>query len=324
HFDWHNVSYDKNTKMFSVDSFTYRPTPDKESFIASHPYQIDYITLETGQVNAGPFDIDKYLTDTVISAGTIDFSKVTMRSYRDKRKPSRLDVIKPLPVNFIKNVPAHLSVDTVILQNMDIEYAELNEKTNQTGSLTINRLKAKMYPINNYNIQSTDSLVIDAEGSLMDSVRLYLHLKESYTDTLAGFLLSGSAGPADLRILNPVLIPLISAKLESGFLDTMTMQVTGKEYVAIGEMRMYYHDLKIRVLKGGKEGKKTILTGFINFLANNFIIKRSNRSRVGTVFFERLRNKSTLNYLVKIALSGVSSNAGLKKSKKQLRRYKNK
>jgi len=143
-------------------------------------------------------------------------------------------------------------------------------------------------------------------------------------DSLAGFLLSASINPVDARILNPALIPLVSVKLESGFLDTLSMQVTGKEYVSIGEMKMYYHDLKVRILKEGIEGKKSFIKGLLNFVANNFIIKKSNHSRPGTIFFERLRNKSTLNYLVKITLSGISSSVGIKKSKKLLRRYKNK
>ncbi|MFI5128391.1 MAG: hypothetical protein ACHQFX_00305 [Chitinophagales bacterium] len=321
HFDWHSLEYDKNSKVFSVDSFTFRPTPDKESFIASHKYQTDYITLQTGRIDAGPFDIDKYLTDTVISAGTVNVSSVSMKTYRDKRKPAREGIIKPLPVNLLKKIPLHLSLDTMNLSNAYIEYSELNEKTNQTGVVIMNRMSAKIFPINNYDLKPDDSLSFEAQAWLMDSVRITLKVKESYTDSLAGFLLSATATRADARILNPVLIPLVSAKIESGFLDTLSMQVTGKEYVAIGEMKMYYHDLKVKVLKNGTE-KKSFGNSFVNFLVNSLIIKKSNNSRTGTVFFERLRNKSTMNYLVKMTISGISSSAGIKKSKKMLRRYK--
>jgi hypothetical protein len=233
-------------------------------------------------------------------------------------------VIKPLPVNLIKRIPVHLALDTVNLNNANIEYAEVNEKTKQTAIITINRTKAKIFPVNNYDLRQGDSLGFETQAWLMDSVRISLNLKESYMDSLAGFLLSASINPVDARILNPALIPLVSVKLESGFLDTLSMQVTGKEYVSIGEMKMYYHDLKVRILKEGKEGKKSFIKGLLNFVANNFIIKKSNHSRPGTIFFERLRNKSTLNYLVKITLSGISSSVGIKKSKKLLRRYKNK
>jgi hypothetical protein len=322
HFDWHNLNYDKTSKTLSVDSFTFRPTPGKDSFIASRKYQADYITLSTGVIDAGPFDIDKYLTDTVINAGTVNISNVFMKDFRDKRKPARKDVIKPLPVNLLKKIPVHLSLDTVILNNTNIEYAELNEKTNQTGTITINRMKAKIYRVNNYNMQEGDSLRFEAQAYLMDSVWIGLKLRESYTDSLAGFLMSANAKPVDARVLNPILIPLASVKIESGFLDTLSMRVVGREYISMGEMQMFYHDLKIKFLNNGVEKKKTFLKGFVTFLVNNFVIKKNNRSRTGVVFFERIRNKSTLNYLVKITLSGISSSVGVKKNKKLVRKYK--
>src|SRR5689334_21622707 len=103
----------------------------------------------------------------------------------------------------------------------------------------------------------------------MDSILISLKVKESYTDSLAGFLLYASINRTDARMINPILIPLVSARLESGYLDTLSMQVTSKEYVAIGEMKMYYHDLKVKVLKKGKESR-SFGTKFINFFANNF------------------------------------------------------
>jgi hypothetical protein len=322
HFDWHNLNYDKTSKTLSVDSFTFRPTMGKDSFIASRKYQSDYIELKTGVIDVGPFDMDKYLTDTIINAGTVNIHSVSMINFRDKRKSARRDVIKPLPVNLLKKIPVHLSLDTVNLNNTNIQYSELNDKTNQTGTISIDNLKGKIFPVNNYNMQPGDSFRLEAEAWLMDSVWIALKLRESYTDSLAGFLMTANAKPADARVLNPVLIPLSSVKIESGFIDTLSMRVVGREYISMGEMKLLYHDLKIKFLNNGIEKKSTFLKGFATFLANNFVIKKNNRSRTGVVFFQRIRNKSTLNYLVKITLSGISSSVGVRKNKKLVRRYK--
>lgn len=322
HFDWHNLNYDKTTKTLSVDSFTYRPTPGKDSFVASHRYQSDYITLSTGVINAGPLDVDKYLTDTVINAGVVNVSNVAMKVFRDKRKPAQTDIVKPLPVNLLKKIPAHLSIDTLNLTTSNIEYAELNEKTNQTGVIPANRLTGKAFPVNNYNMQPGDSFHLDARAWVMDSLWMALKLSESYTDSLAGFLLSANAGPGDTRALNSMLGPLVSVQIESGFLDTISMHVVGREYVSIGEMQMYYRNLKIKLLTNGVGKKKQFLKSFVTFLANNFIIKKDNHSRTGVIFFERVRNKSTMNYLVKITISGIASSIGAKNNKKLVRNYK--
>jgi hypothetical protein len=320
HFDWLNLNYDKNSKILSVDSFTFRPAAGRDSFMAGQKFQTDFITLNTGAVDVGPFDIDKYLTDTVVNAGTVIVHNANLTNFRDKRMPARDKIIKPLPVNLLKKIPVRLSLDTLILRNTNIEYAELNEKTNQTGTVTINRMTAKAFPVNNYDQHEGDSLHLEAQAWLMDSVGILLKLRESYTDSLAGFLMSVTMRPADIRILNPILIPLASVKLESGYLDTLSMRVVGREYLSLGEMQMFYHDLKIRLLTNGTEKKKAFLKGLITFIANTFIIKKNNSSRTGVIFFERIRNKSAMNYLVKIALSGVASSVGIKKNKKRLRK----
>ena len=40
------------------------------------------------------------------------------------------------------------------------------------------------------------------------------------------------------------------------------------------------------------------------------------------MFFIRDREKSAINYLIKIAMSGMASSVGAKKNKKMLRQYK--
>ena len=119
-----------------------------------------------------------------------------------------------------------------------------------------------------------------------------------------------------------MLGPLVSVQVESGFLDTISMHVVGREYVSIGEMQMYYRNLKIKLLTNGVGKKKQFLKSFVTFLANNFIIKKDNHSRTGVIFFERVRNKSTMNYLVKITISGIASSIGAKNNKKLVRKYK--
>jgi hypothetical protein len=321
HFDWHNAAYDKSTKTLSLDSFSYHPIPDKETFIANHPNQVDYMTLRSGAVKVTAFDINEYIKDSLLNAGSVSISNAGMRFFRDKRKPFTDKDVKPLPVGVLKKLPFRVSVQTIEMNNADIEYAELNEKTNQTGVVTISRMKAKVSGAKNFNLDNNDSLDIYAEGWLMDAARIRLHVKESYADPRAGFLMSADVNPVDARILNPVLIPLASIRLESGMFDTLYMQVKGDDYVATGEIKMLYHDLKIKFLNNKGNNKKAT-RNFISFLVNTFFIKNKNKSRTNGVFYERVREKSAINYLVKITTNGISSSVGIKNNKKALRRYK--
>ena len=319
-FDWYNAGYDKKTKYFSADSFSYRPALDKESFLKAQTFQADYMTIQTGRLGIGPFDIQRYIRDTILDLGVVQINDGYLATYRDKRLPRPPGVVRPLPVNMVKQIATHLEIDTLRVSNALVDYEEVNEKTGSEGKITVNRLNATVTRLRNFNIKETDSLHITASAYLQNSILTKLQLRESYTDTLGGFLMTAQMGAADLTVLNPVLIPLASAELKSGILDTMTLRVAGREYLAFGEMSMYYHDLKVRVVKPGKN-RQSFLTGIVTFLANT-IIKNENKDRTGTVFFQRLRDRSAINYLVKITLSGVTSSIGVKKNKKLIRKYR--
>jgi hypothetical protein len=316
--NWFNAGYDKRSKRLTVDSFNYRPTPEREEYLKGKVYQTDYMIARTGSIVIGPFDVERYSRDTVLDLGVVTVNDGYMASYRDKRMPRESGVVRLLPANLLKRIETHLLADTFNIKNTNIDYEEVNEKTGVAGKITVNRLNGTVTHVRNFDLGETDSLTIRVNGYLQDTIYTRLQLRESYTDSLGGFLLTGQMGPADLTLLNPILAPLASAELRSGKLDTMSMRVVGREYLAFGEMKMYYHDLKIRVRKPGN--KRTILTGLTTFLANT-IIKNENKNRTGRVFFIRWRDRSAINYLVKIALSGMTSSVGVKRNKKLIRKY---
>ena len=321
-FYWFNAGFDRKNNSFSLDSFIFRQALGKDSFLAKRTFQTDYINTKTGAIRIGPIDIDGYLKDTTLKIGIVNIDNTVFSDFKDKKLPFKAGIIKPLPVNIIKKIPLRLSIDSVLLNNSFIEYTETADKSKGSGTIPITRMAITLTNIKNYGFTGTDSLRILAIGYLMDTAWLRLRVKESYTDTSAGFLMTLRMKPADLRILNPVLIPLSSVKLVSAYLDTLSMRAVGREYISLGEMRMLYHDLKIRILKNGDEMNKTLLSRLTNFIANSFIIKNKNTSRTGKVFFIRVRDRSALNYLIKIAMSGITSSIGAKSNRKIMHNYK--
>lgn len=319
-FKWNNASYDKQSRRFSVDSVTYQPALSRDEFVKSKPYQTDYLKASTGQISISSFNINRFIQDTVVELGVVAIRNAYLYDFRDMHPPRETGVIRSLPAHLLKKIPGHLLIDTLRVIDAHVSYAELNEKTNREGQIEVSHLNARVTRLRNYELKENDSLTIHATAKLQDAIPIWLDLRESYSDSLGGFLMTTRMGKADLTVLNPVLIPLVGAQLKSGILDTMTLRVAGREYLAYGEMNMYYHDLKVKIV--GKDDKKRgFLSGILNSLVNT-IIKNKNTNRTGTAFFVRLRDRSAMNYLVKITLSGVSSSVGFKKNKKLVRKYK--
>jgi len=319
--DWANAGFDRNSNTFSLDSFSVTPALSRDSFLARQSFQKDYISLRSGAVSIGPLDIEQFIRDGTLNGGMAVIDHFVITDYKDKRLPFNSGIIKLMPVNSLKMIRQQLKIDTVLLTNATVEYTEFNEKTKKAGTIPVNRMTVRLLSVKNYDIKPGDSLQIQASGYLMDTAWIRLRVRESYTDSLGGFLMTLRMKPADIKVLNPVLIPLASLKIESGMLDTISLRAAGNEYLAAGEINMFYRDLKVRFLKDGDETRKTFQTRLMNFIANTFIIHSNNRSRTGNAFFIRDRSRSAINYLIKIGMSGISSSVGAKNNKKLIRRH---
>src|SRR5690606_5866478 len=159
--------------------------------------------------------------------------------------------------------------------------------------------------------------------------------------------------PTQLAFLNPMLIPAASLKLVSGRLDTVHLKAIGGDEVASGEITLFYHNLKVALLKQGDEthkgvwrGDASVLAiklivkitlfyhilivallkqgdethkgfwrGAVSFLANKLLIKRKNAKRTEPIVFYRNRDRSVFNYWIKITMRGVAASVGIKTNK---------
>jgi hypothetical protein len=321
HWTWSDLSFSKPGQSLSVDSVSFHPVKSRDEFVSASKWQTDYITLKTGKISVSKFDLGQYLEDSVFRSGNITIDEPYFTSYRDKTPPFHAGIIKPLATKLIQKIPFKVSIDTILISNGTAVYTELNDKTKETADVRVTRMSGDIFPIKNFELTPTDSFRIRLNFYLLDSGWVRLRTRESYLDTLSGFLITLRMQPHSMLYLNKILPALSSIKLQSGYLDTLTMRAVGQDYLSLGEMRMYYHDLKVQFLKNGSEEKKRFLQGLMTFIANSFVIKNENKKRVGVVYFPRLRDRSFINYFIKIAMSGVASSVGAKKNKRLMKRY---
>ncbi len=320
---WNKLYFDQADNSLIIEAFTYTPALSLDSFILSRQYQADYITAKTGSIKLEGGDIESYISDSTLKATKLIIEQPVITAYRDATKPFKHGHIKYLPSLMIKKFPPLFSFDTIQMKDAAITYSQVDKKTEKTGTIPLTHLNAILFPVRNYNLEATDSLELHASALIMGKAPMQLIAKESYEDSLAGIHILLTANAADLTILNPALIPLVSAKLKSGLLDTLTMDAKADEYTAYGEMKMNYKNLKIKIVRKGDPNAKTLLTRIGNFAANTFLLKhKNNDKRTGSVYFERLRERSFFNYLVKMTISGIASATGLKKNTKKLNQYK--
>jgi hypothetical protein len=318
---WYNADYNSGNKTLSLDSFVYYPTQPRDSVIAHTPHQIDYITFKTGPLKIADFNLEEYRKDSALIAGIVDVTNPVITIYRDKAPPFLSGVIKPLPVDMIKNISLPVSIKRINLIDGLVSYTEKNGKTGAEGTILLTKLDGKISRVKNRNIAFDDSLVFSIDAYLMDSALIKLRVKESYIDPFSGFLMTLRMNPTSLTFLNPMIAPLSNVKIVSGTIDSFFLRGIGKEDIALGEVNMYYHDLRIKLYKNAELNQTTFFARTATFLANAFVIRKNNNGKTGIVYFERLRDRSFFNYIVKMTFSGMASSIGVKKNKKYLKQY---
>ncbi|MEO5984171.1 MAG: hypothetical protein ABIP80_01620, partial [Ferruginibacter sp.] len=322
-FKWYNARFTNSSRTLSLDSFVYHPTQPLDSVLENAPYELDYITLKTGGVTIDGLDVARYERDSSIIVNSIKITAPLLTVYRDKLPPSSPNKRdKPLPVNMIKNISFPLLIDSIQFEDGTIIYSEKHGKSRKQGDLLLSKVSGILTNIKNRDLQNNDSLSLLFKAKFMDAAPMVVHLKESYTDSLAGFFLSAKVAGVDLSILNPVLLPFSNIKITSGTLDSMSFTAVGREDVAFGEMDMHYKKFRIKLIKNGDPDQSTFLQHIASFITNTFIIRSKNTRRKGVIFYDHSSDQSFVNYLVKITLSGISTSLGVKKNTKFMKQYK--
>ena len=316
---------DLNTTMGSdlitMSSFLFHPQLGEEAYIKAHEFETDFIRTKTGRITIHGFNRQAFIRDSAVRIRHISIDEVDFKDTRDKTPPFQAGIIKPLPASMIRKIPFNMVIDSLTLQNSNISYKEVSEKTGQPGTIFFTNVQSQFTNIKNRNHTIRDTFQWKTNARMMDSMPFFLGIKTAYLDTLDRLELTVRLRPADLTHLNPFFAPLEAIRFKTGLLDTLEMVSLANDYLAHGSMKFFYHNLKVEFLKKGETEKKNVLSSIITFAANAFVIKKKNTSRTGTVFFERIRDRSIFNYIVKMALSGMGSSIGSKKNKKLEKAY---
>jgi hypothetical protein len=333
-----SIRYRNGANIFTIDSlnstlgsnritmasFLYHPQLGEADYIKAHEYETDFIRTKTGRLTIYDFDRQAFIEDSAIRIRHISIDNVDFRDTRDKTPPFKANVIKPLPAGLIRKIPFDLTIDSLTLQHAAVEYKEVSEKTGEAGTIYFSNVHSRFVNLKSRNHTSRDTFEWHSDAYMIDSIRFYMGLRTAYLDSLDKLYLTVRLHPADITPLNPFFAPLASMKFGSAKLDTLVLQTVANDYISHGTMQFYYRNLKMEFVNPEDTAKKGILKSVITFLANTILIKSKNNHRIGTVYFERIRDRSIFNYIVKMVFSGMKSSIGVARSKKLEKQYQKK
>gem|GEM_PF-5012257 len=315
-----NAQVSAKDGTLNVDSFLWKPSKDRDAFWQQFAFQKTWLALSTGHISARLGSIAHILNDSVLDVKSLQVNDLHLLAQRNKTYPDDTVRYRPLPARHLQQVPVGLKIDSLLFTNGYVRSTTIAEKSGREGNIYFSNLRGSITNIKNRDVMPNDSLRLRATTLLMDSGKLNMQFSQSYADSLQTFLMQARMQQFNLVRLDSLLKPLLNIQIKSGNISSMRLQVKGNDMLAFGNMDLRYNHLKLTLLD--KQGKNRFLfSKLLNGLANTLVANKDN-GRSDVVYTERKREKAIFNFWSGIAISGLLTNLGIKKDKKQIKKYK--
>jgi len=206
-----------------------------------------------------------------------------------------------------------VEVDTLRVNDFKLTYLEVNPKTQKTGTLLFDNINGVITNITNIqeNIAANKLMRVKASSSLMGKGDLDAVFIFDLTKTKNGdFSVDANLGAVNGTVFNDAAVPLGLFKINSVSIKKLKTHIDGNNNNAHGTVFFVYDDLKITALKPSDDHKQLKNRKFLSFIANTFIINKSNNSVKETSTpaqgnFERDPKRSFFFLIWKTLLDGI-------------------
>lgn len=307
--NWYNINGRANN--FTIDSVTLSPNMSLADYIKKPENEKAFLKLNSGKISGYGKGIVTEGNNTFLHLQKLIIDSSYIYTFKDQANIHLAKKIKKLPVKGVQDLPVKVQIDTTNITNLNIDNELIGEKTGVTSMIPVAAIKGTLINIKNTQLQPTDSLRLTVSGKVFNNLHTHLFLNQSYIDTMSGFKVNIKTENYHLPHLNSMLLPLIRTKIKSGQLDSLVMTANGDDNKSIGNLQLYYKNLKIRMVKKNNLDQENIWTKFVSWAANTFIIRKNNNGKPYPVYAERVKHKSPIHFLIQTILSGTKSALGL-------------
>lgn len=301
--------------LLLLDSLRIKPTMTEKVMFGGAKYQTDYLDFKLANIRMNGIKYES----PIYSSKLLQIGQLYVYAARDSRLPHPPFREKLMPTKMIQKIPMPISIDTIGIQDGHVLVTQISPITGERANIPLQNLKASILHFTS-KPNSSDSLLLQAELSLLGNTVENFRYSESYIDSLSTFTAQMTMQPKGLVNLGSITKPLAAIAVTKGEGDTLFSSWRGNKYGAIGNMNFHYRNLGVRILNKKNLDKQSLLLNVENFVAN--LILRKNNDRKSMLFFKRFMDRSVFNYWVKSSLQGVLAGVGLKSDKKYLKQYK--
>lgn len=316
------IDLKKNEGSLIIDNLRLVPAYPKREFAYHHPTHKDWFDVGVGHISLSGIDFNRYMTNKIFHAENLLVKDVELLNFKNQQIEIQHNIM-PMIYEGLQKMPLQFDVDTANIENFKVVYEELPKKGNTSGVIFFTKMNGRLSGLTNIVSRPKQYIQLNADGNLMGSgyfTATWMLPVDSLNDH---FHLKAHLHKFDLKDLNQLITPMASARVEDGYVKSLTFSTDASSTGATIDMLMLYNDLNISVLRN-KDGELTTNT-LVSTIANK-VIKKNNpdkknrKPRQIHVTIERDAYHSTFNYLWQILQPAVVESVGFSQKKQNLAR----
>jgi hypothetical protein len=266
------VSSSSGDSLLRVDNIRVIPNYSKANFFKTAPDYITMSKLVCSKLQFVGIDIKRLIENKALKSSKLIAEDIMMDVYRDNNYPVR-KIVKPSAQAIIRNIPFLILVDSVIINEAQLNYEELSEGESVPDKIFLSKIRALITGTSNdTNSYKPDShLEAIISGRFMDQGILNANYSFNLNTRKEGFDCKGSFTAMPMPALTPMFKHSRHLLIKEGEIDTANFYFSAGPSAAVGKMKLIYHNLKVESLPDKSKNEK-----FKSFVIKNFLVKESN------------------------------------------------
>ncbi len=307
------LGFDLQQAALTAKGFNLIPKYDKREFGRLFGKQTDRMDLGVEHVKIEGIDIPKWVENSAVWIKSVHVDGVDFDIYRDKNVPRDFTVFPKLPHQALAALEMEVNVEVIHINNAGVWYQELILGSDTAGDIPLKNLQATVR--NATNVESVQkaagTMQWEVSGEIFGEGHFEVLVDFAANHEDGEFSFEGKVNEMDMRLFNHMLVPNEHIRIDDGRIISKRFTVNAGRDHSTGEMMLEYEDLKITILKE-LEDHQLRERALLSAVANT-AIRMFNRDKLdataGTahIYFERDKNKSIFNYMVKSLLSGIKA-----------------
>jgi hypothetical protein len=319
HIKVNQLDFSASSGKVNIKGFDLIPRYSEGQFAKVSGYARDRFNIQLNTVNLEGINLHAYIQKRELIANNMLINEGSVDVFNNNSFP-KLNKIRTgsFPHQLLQQLKAQLTIKKILLNNINVTYAEFDHKSRLKGKITFQKTSGAITNVTNSQKAKLVNRIMQANliSYVMGQGKLGIDFMFDLQSPLGAFSYKGSVNNLDGRKLNEITKPLGMLQVNKGMIKKLAFDISANQNIAKGKVDFMYNDLAVTLLKK-EEGKERLRRkGLLSILANALVIYSDNPSIEGKytsapIYFKRQPTASFFSFIWKSLFQGVKYSVGV-------------